>query len=275
MNKILHDEIMSQSDIDNNQAIPDVQSSEDTRRIPINKVGIRDVKFPLTVKSAGKLQATVGEYSMYVGLPHDVKGTHMSRFLEILESHVSPLSPETFPLLLTAVKEKLEAETAYITVKFPYFIHKAAPVSGIKSMMDYSVTLSGSIIGDEVSITTSVLVPVTSLCPCSKKISDYGAHNQRSHVIISVETDSEVSIEEIAAIGEAEASCELFGILKRPDEKYVTERAYENPKFVEDLLRDIAARLDADDRVTAYKVSSENFESIHNHSAYAETQKRK
>lgn len=275
MNKSNHDILISQSDLPGNDTIPDVQASVDTREIPINKVGIRDVKFPINVASGDKVQATVGDYSMYVSLPPDVKGTHMSRFVEILESSVHPISAENFPVLLEAVREKLEANSAFIEVSFPYFVPKTAPESGVTSLMDYNVSLKGSIDDNGTTVSTTVLVPATSLCPCSKKISDYGAHNQRSHLIIEAHTKAPMTIEELIRIGEEEASCEVFGILKRPDEKYVTERAYENPKFVEDLVRDIAARLNADDRVTAYKVSSENFESIHNHSAYAEIEKVK
>lgn len=256
-------------------AMPDVQASADVRQIPINKVGIKDVKFPITVSSGDHHQATVGNFSMYVGLSADLKGTHMSRFIEILEAQVSPISADNFSLLLAAVLEKLEAETAFIEVTFPYFIHKTAPESGVKSMMDYEVKITGDISSEGSTVRTDVLVPVTSLCPCSKKISQYGAHNQRSHLHLEVQTADVMPLEDIIRIAEDEASCELYGILKRVDEKHVTERAYENPKFVEDLVRDIAARLNQDDRVTAYKVSSENFESIHNHSAYAEIEKVK
>jgi len=170
---------------------------------------------------------------------------------------------------------KLEAETGHIEMNFPYFINKTAPVSGVQSLMDYDVTFIGDISGNDIITSVKVVVPVTSLCPCSKKISDYGAHNQRSHVTVTARTNDFVWIEELVQLVEAEASCELFGLLKRPDEKHVTERAYDNPKFVEDMVRDVAARLNAEGRIDAYVVESENFESIHNHSAYALIEKDK
>ena len=214
-------------------------------------------------------------FNMYVGLPHNFKGTHMSRFVEILNGHEREISVENFPAMLRDMVVKLEAETGHIEMSFPYFINKAAPISGVESLMDYEVTLIGDIANGKVSTSVKVVVPVTSLCPCSKKISAYGAHNQRSHVTVTARTNDFVWIEELVALVEAEASCELFGLLKRPDEKYVTERAYDNPKFVEDMVRDVAARLNAERRIEAYIVESENFESIHNHSAYALIEKDK
>jgi GTP cyclohydrolase I len=193
----------------------------------------------------------------------------MSRFVEILNSHEREISVENFPAMLRDMVEKLEAHSGHIEMNFPYFINKAAPVSGVQSLMDYDVTLIGDICNGEIVSTIKVVVPVTSLCPCSKKISERGAHNQRSHVTVSVRLNDHLWIEEVVQLVESEASCELFGLLKRPDEKFVTERAYDNPKFVEDMVRDVAARLNAEARVDAYVVESENFESIHNHSAYA------
>lgn len=250
--------------------IADVQSSADTRQIAINKVGIKSIRHPIKVqdKSTG-VQHTVAMFNMYVGLPHNFKGTHMSRFVEILNSHEREISVENFPVMLRDMLVKLEAETGHIEMNFPYFINKTAPVSGVQSLMDYDVTLIGDISNDEIVTATKVVVPVTSLCPCSKKISERGAHNQRSHVTVTARTNDFMWIEELVQLVEAEASCELFGLLKRPDEKYVTERAYDNPKFVEDMVRDVAARLNAEARIDAYIVESENFESIHNHSAYA------
>ncbi len=256
--------------------IADVQSSADTRHIAINKVGIKAIRHPVMVqdKSAG-IQHTIAMFNMYVGLPHNFKGTHMSRFVEILNSHDREISVESFPVMLRDMLIKLEAETGHIEMNFPYFINKTAPISGVQSLMDYDVTFIGDISGDEIVTSVRVVVPVTSLCPCSKKISDYGAHNQRSHVTVTARTNDFVWIEELVQLVEAEASCELFGLLKRPDEKFVTERAYDNPKFVEDMVRDVAARLNAEGRIDAYVVESENFESIHNHSAYALIEKDK
>jgi GTP cyclohydrolase IB len=218
---------------------------------------------------AASVQHTVAMFNMYVGLPHHFKGTHMSRFLEILEAHEREITVETFQQMLREMVERLEAEEGHIEMSFPYFIEKKAPVSGVRSLMDYEVTFTGEIRKGIQSFTMKVVVPVTSLCPCSKKISERGAHNQRSHVTVTARTNEFVWIEEIVDLAEKQASCELYGLLKRPDEKYVTERAYDNPKFVEDLVRDVAAVLNLDERIDAYVVESENFESIHNHSAYA------
>lgn len=250
--------------------IADVQSSPDTRRIAIDRVGIKAIRHPVIVadKSDG-VQHTIAVFNMYVNLPHNFKGTHMSRFVEILNSHEREISVESFQTILREMTAKLETDSGHIEMTFPYFINKSAPVSQVRSLLDYEVTFIGEIKNGEYFFTMKVLVPVTSLCPCSKKISDYGAHNQRSHVTISVRTNSFVWIEDIIRIAETNASCELYGLLKRPDEKYVTEKAYDNPKFVEDIVRDIAEVLNRDDRIDAYVVESENFESIHNHSAYA------
>lgn len=256
--------------------IEDVQSSADTRRIPINKVGIKDIRHPVRVRdrSEGE-QYTVASFNMYVNLPHNFKGTHMSRFVEILNNHEREISVQSFKEMLAEMADKLEAESGHIEMAFPYFINKKAPVSGVQSLMDYNVSFIGEVHNGEVQMILKVVVPVTSLCPCSKKISDYGAHNQRSHVTVTARIDEFVWVEELIEMVESEASCELYGLLKRPDEKSVTERAYDNPKFVEDMVRDVAARLNADKRVSYYVVESENFESIHNHSAYALIEKNK
>jgi GTP cyclohydrolase I len=206
---------------------------------------------------------------MYVGLPHHFKGTHMSRFVEILNAHEREISVDSFKAMLREMVERLEAESGHVEMTFPYFVNKSAPVSGVQSLIDYDVTFVGEIERGRQTFTMKVVVPVTSLCPCSKEISEYGAHNQRSHVTINARTKGFVWIEDLIGYAEYEASCQLYGLLKRPDEKYVTERAYDNPKFVEDMVRDVAARLNADDRIEWYVVESENFESIHNHSAYA------
>jgi GTP cyclohydrolase I len=253
-----------------NPEIPDVQGSADKRNIAINKVGIKDIRHPVIVKdrSDGQ-QHTVATFNMYVYLPHHFKGTHMSRFVKILNDHEKEISVASFKDMLQEMSELLEAESGHIEMHFPYFVNKKAPVSGVESLLDYNVSLIGEIKDGKTQTRTKVEVPVTSLCPCSKSISDRGAHNQRSHVTVSVRTQGFMWIEEIIEIVEKQASCELFGLLKRPDEKYVTERAYDNPKFVEDMVRDVAGKLNEDERIRAYTLESENFESIHNHSAYA------
>ena len=260
----------AQNEKNNNPVIADVQNLADTRQIAINRVGIKSIRHPVRVLDrSGGVQHTVAIFNMYVSLPHNFKGTHMSRFVEILNTREREISVENFPAMLREMARKLEAETGHIEMNFPYFINKAAPVSGVQSVIDYDVTLIGEICHGEIASTVKVVVPVTSLCPCSKKISERGAHNQRSHVTVTARLNKLVWIEEIVQLVESEASCELYGLLKRPDEKFVTERAYDNPKFVEDMVRDVAARLKAEDRIHSYIVESENFESIHNHSAYA------
>lgn len=250
--------------------IADVQSSLDTRQIAIDRVGIKAIRHPVRVADkGGGVQHTVAMFNMYVNLPHNFKGTHMSRFVEILNSHEREISVESFEDILRAMVTRLESDSGHIEMTFPYFVNKSAPISGVQSLLDYEVTFIGEVKQGEYRFTMKVVVPVTSLCPCSKKISDYGAHNQRSHVTVAVRTNSFVWIEDVIKIAEEQASCELYGLLKRPDEKYVTERAYDNPKFVEDIVRDVAEVLNHDDRIDAYVVESENFESIHNHSAYA------
>ena len=256
--------------MDATHPIADVQSSADTRRIPINKVGIKDIRHPVRVKdrSQGE-QHTIATFNMYVNLPHNFKGTHMSRFVEILNHYEREISVESFDTMLREMTERLEADAGHIEMTFPYFVDKPAPVSKVNSLMDYQVTFLGEFKNGATQLAIKVIVPVTSLCPCSREISERGAHNQRSHVTVTVRTSGFVWIEDIIDIVESEASCQLYGLLKRPDEKYVTERAYDNPKFVEDMVRDVAARFNAHPQITGYIVESENFESIHNHSAYA------
>lgn len=250
--------------------IPDVQGTPDTRQLAIDKVGIKDIRHPAKVMDrSGGVQHTVANFNMYVHLPHNFKGTHMSRFVEILSSGDREISVESFEPLVREMVGRLEAESGYVEMRFPYFVSKKAPVSGVESLLDYEVTFIGEVRQGTWRFQMKVLVPVTSLCPCSKNISDYGAHNQRSHVTVTVETRDFVWIEDVIQTVEAQASCELYGLLKRPDEKYVTERAYDNPKFVEDMVRDVATALKADHRIGRFVVESENFESIHNHSAYA------
>ena len=255
----------------NKSSLPDTQGLEDTRNLPINKVGIKDILHPMVIKQrSGKEQTTVANFNMYVNLPHNLKGTHMSRFVHILNNHEDHITVDTFKTMITEMLVLLEAESGHVEMQFPYFINKTAPASKVKSLLDYTVTFIGEIEKGVSNLKVKVLVPVTSLCPCSKKISAYGAHNQRSHVTVTVSIKDFIWIEEIIDIVEKEASSELYALLKRPDEKHVTELAYDNPKFVEDMVRDIAGHFTNDDRVSEYTVESENFESIHNHSAYAQ-----
>jgi GTP cyclohydrolase I len=255
--------------------LPDVQATPDQRQLAIQKVGIKGLRHPLAIADeGGAAQHTIATVAMTVGLPPELKGTHMSRFVELLEAKRATLVPSMLPALLDDMLGRLEATSGMIELRFPWFIAKAAPVSGVESLLDYDVTLrvEGRRDSDR-ALTIAVTAPVTSLCPCSKEISAYGAHNQRSLITISARLRpgaEAIPIAALARIAETEASCEVFGLLKRPDEKWVTERAYDNPKFVEDLVRDIALRLQRDGRIAEWSVASENFESIHNHSAYAE-----
>ena len=252
--------------------IEDVHNRLDTRKIAIDHVGIKSIKHPIgVVNRDGSIQNSIGEFNMYVNLPHDQKGTHMSRFNEVLNQQLNQINLATIGDVVAKMTRRLEAHSGYIEVTLPFFVRKKAPISQLESLLDYQVSLvvqwqeeSG-----EADILLSVVVPVTSLCPCSKKIADYGAHNQRSHVTVSVRMREELWIEDIIDLIEREASCEIYGLLKRNDEKEVTERAYNNPKFVEDIVRDIANDLNNDERISYYQVETENFESIHNHSAYA------
>jgi GTP cyclohydrolase I len=256
--------------------IEDVQGRADTRRIPIDRVGIKDIYHPVRVKDrSGGEQHTIANFNMYVHLPHNFKGTHMSRFVEILNEREREISVESFNAMLSDMTKRLNSEAGHLEMTFPYFVMKRAPVTGVQSLLDYRATLAAEIKDGQIETWLKVLVPVTSLCPCSKQISDYGAHNQRSHLTLAARISEHVWLEELVDIAESEGSCELYGILKRPDEKFVTERAYDNPKFVEDIVRDIATRLNADERIREYVIEAENFESIHNHSAYARIARNK
>jgi len=250
-------------------AILDVQGLADARQVAIDQVGIKGICYPIVIRDAVGEQRTVATLNMSVNLPHHQKGTHMSRFIEILENADDTLSIDSFGHLLEATADYLDASIARIEMTFPYFIKKAAPISGVTSLMNYTASLLGERRNGRTDIWLKAAVPVTSLCPCSKTISNYGAHSQRSHITIVAKIETPMWLEDLIRIAESAASCELFGILKRPDEKYVTERAYDNPKFVEDIVRDVAVALNEDERVRSYVVESENFESIHNHSAYA------
>ncbi|MCG8639758.1 MAG: GTP cyclohydrolase FolE2 [Desulfobacterales bacterium] len=249
----------------------DIQNQPDYRNIPIDKVGIKGLKYPVTVldKTAG-LQSTVAEINMYVDLPHQCKGTHMSRFIKILHLFRTQVSLESINNILDDMKKTLNAESAHIEITFPYFIEKESPETGSKGLMDYTCSITGSSgKNNHTDIVLKVAVPVTSVCPCSKEISQYGAHNQRGEVLVSSRFKKLIWIEDVVRLVESQASCDIFSVLKREDEKFVTEKAYENPKFVEDIARDVAKILMEDDNITWFSVSAENFESIHNHSAYA------
>ena len=251
-------------------AMPDVQGQHDSRRIAIENVGIRGLRIPISVGRTDQPPLhTVADVEMSVGLPHDQKGTHMSRFVDMLSAHEAPLDGATFRQFVSAVVTRLEANDARVRMRFPYFRLKHAPVSGASSSMDYEVEVIATAHDTSTTIELTVVVPVTTLCPCSRAISDYGAHNQRSHVTITAHPEADFWIEDAIAAAEQCASAELFSLLKRADEKYLTERAYDNPRFVEDLVRDVAARLQSDERVPTWRVEVENFESIHNHSAWA------
>jgi GTP cyclohydrolase I len=251
--------------------LPDIQSAADTRQLAIQRVGVKGLRYPMTVRGAdGGTVATVATLALTVALPPQVKGTHMSRFVELLESNREALTLDGLRAMCGDMLDRLDAGAGRIEVSFPYFLRKQAPISGVESLLDVDAgVVVEKLARKPLRITLKVTVPVTSLCPCSKKISDYGAHNQRSHLTLSAELRRDLTIEELVRVAEEEASCEVYGLLKRPDEKYVTERAYDNPKFVEDLVRDIALRLKGDPRIGRWTVESENFESIHNHSAYA------
>ena len=254
--------------------IPDVQSGADARQFAIDQVGIKGLRYPLLFADAdGQAQPTIADCNVYVALPDDRKGTHMSRLVALLESRSEsgqpPLTVANFQGLLDALVVLLEAPGGRIELAFPFFIRKTAPVSGVASLLDYQVRISAEIAAGRYTQTLTVAVPVTALCPCSKEIAEYGAHNQRSTVTITVRPREPIYLTELIRVAEEEGSCELYGLLKRADEKYVTERAYDNPKFVEDLVRDVATRLAADPRIEGFVVEAENFESIHNHSAYA------
>jgi GTP cyclohydrolase FolE2 len=255
-------------------SIPDTQSGSDERNLAIDQVGIRGLRYPLAFADGDAApQTTIASFGVMVALPEDRKGTHMSRLVQILEDltapGAAPLSVAGMRGLLDDLIARLDAPGGRVEIAFPWFVRKRAPVSGVASLLDYEVRLAGELADGRYTSTVTVAVPVTSLCPCSKEISEYGAHNQRSTITIAVRPREPVRVGELLRVAEDEASSELYGILKRADEKYLTERAYDNPRFVEDLVRGVAARLAADPRVAAFAVEAENFESIHNHSAFA------
>jgi len=251
----------------------DIQNQRDYRQIPIDKVGIKNIQYPITVRDRRQhIQHTVASINMYVDLPHKNKGTHMSRFVEILDILRPEVSLEKLYVVLDQMKKDLNAESAHIEVTFPYFIEKKAPVSQSPGLLNYTCRFVGS--SDpkgKLDLISEVIVPISSVCPCSKEISEVGAHNQRGEVRLSTRFKKFIWIEDMIELVESCASSEVYSVLKRVDEKYVTERGFTNPKFVEDIVRDITVLLKGDSNITWYSVSAENFESIHNHSAYAYT----
>ncbi len=250
--------------------MPDVQGSADRRQVAIDKVGVKGVTYPIRLRQRdGGEQTTVASINMYVSLPHYQKGTHMSRFLEVLNQYSAAITPDEIPAIAESIRQRLDAADAHFEAAFTYFIRKLAPVSKMPGMMDYQVTFDCSVAEGKADFVMGLKVPATSLCPCSKEISQYGAHNQRCLIEARVRFKGMLWVEDLVTTLEKSASMELFAVLKRPDEKYVTEKAYENPKFVEDIVRDLALALENDDRITWFSINSENFESIHNHNAYA------
>ena len=260
-------------------AMPDVQASRDTRNMPIDKVGVKNITYPITLKcpATGGVQHTVASVNMYVGLPHYQKGTHMSRFLEVLNEHHESVRSDQIKAICRDIMTRLEAEEAHLELEFPYFIHKQAPITKAPGMLDVRVRFEASCTATSDELLMSVRAPATSLCPCSKEISAYGAHNQRCEIEARVRfaPGKFMWIEELVELIEASASTQVFAVLKRPDEKFVTEDAYDHPKFVEDIVRDLALRLDGEPRIAWFQAHSENFESIHNHNAYAYIEKDK
>ena len=252
----------------------DIQNEHDDRQIPIQKAGIKNLLYPISVLDReNKVQHTVANVSMFVDLPHDFKGTHMSRFVEILNEQHGNISLRNLDMILKTMINRFDSTTAHLDIRFPYFIEKSAPVSGAKSLMNYQCAFLASFSRkkepDSLDLIVEVMIPVTMLCPCSKEISNHGAHNQRSWITIQVRSRERVWIEELIEIAEAEASSDLYSLLKREDEKQVTEQAYNRPRFAEDAARAIAQKLEQDPRITWFQVESENMESIHNHNAYA------
>ena len=252
----------------------DKQNERDHRELRIDKVGVRGLRFPIQIRDkARSTQNTIATIGMFVDLPKEFKGTHMSRFIEVLNAHGSIVNVENITDILHAMQKKLHADTAHLEMEFPYFMTKKAPVSKMEGLMDYTARFDATAIGSEIDFVLTVITPVTTLCPCSKAISQYGAHNQRGNVTVQLRSTKAIWIEDVIAIVESSASSELYSLLKRQDEKSVTERAYEHPVFVEDLVRNIAVMANEDPRIVWYRVEAENYESIHNHNAYAMIEK--
>lgn len=268
---------------ENPTLLEDVQNRNDERQLPIDQVGVCDLRYPITVLDRNhEKQQTIARLTLSVSLPHHFKGTHMSRFIEVLDRHRGEVTMRTVPAILAELRKRLDAEKAQITVEFPYFLERAAPVSGAKSLMEYDCSFQAEINGGHEDFVLSVRVPVTSLCPCSKAISDYGAHNQRGYLTMEVRTEKKdgkeagfVWIEELVAVAEQSASAPVYPLLKREDERHVTMQAYDNPVFVEDMVRNVAVKLKADPRVAWFRVHAVNHESIHNHGAFARIEWRR
>jgi GTP cyclohydrolase I len=253
----------------------DKQSERDHRKLDINKVGVRGLRFPIEVRDKTREhQSTVATIGMFVDLPKEFKGTHMSRFIEVLNAHGNVIHVENIEEILFALQAKLHAKTSHLEIEFPYFMTKRAPVSGKEALVDYNVRFDAEARVKKVDFMLTVKTNVTTLCPCSKAIARYGAHNQRGEVTVTLRSRSIVWIEDVIGMVEASGSSEMYALLKRVDEKSVTERAYENPVFVEDLVRNVALKLKAHRAITWWKVEAENYESIHNHNAYACIEKR-
>jgi len=251
-------------------ALQDKQSERDNRELRIDKVGVRGLRFPIQIRDKERtLQNTIATIGMYVDLPKEFKGTHMSRFVEVLNAHGSVVHVENITDILYAMQRKLKSHTAHLEMEFPFFLVKKAPVTGREGMMDYTARFDATACGREIDFVLGVQVGVTTLCPCSRAISKHGAHNQRGLVTVQIRSHKAIWIEDLIAMVESSASSELYSLLKRQDEKAVTERAYENPAFVEDVVRSVVVKLNAHQDVTWFKVEAENFESIHNHNAYA------
>ena len=257
------------------RSLSDVQLTRDTRNIPISKVGVKDISYPIVVMDKNRsFQSTIARINMYVDLPHHFKGTHMSRFVEILNHYREEIALDKMETILQRMKEKLGASSAHLEIEFPYFIEKRAPVSGARGLMEYTCTFKASL-ADRLDFVLGVKVPVTSLCPCSKELSRFGAHNQRSIMTVQVRYREFLWIEDLVELIESCGSSPVYSLLKREDEKFVTESAYENPRFVEDMVREATVRLDALEQVTWFSVEAENYESIHKHSAYAAVERDK
>lgn len=248
----------------------DTQSEPDDRQIAIDRVGVKSLRYPIQIRDKHRAtQSTIATVQLTVDLPHHHKGTHMSRFVEVLNSHGPTLHVDNIRDILEQLTQKLDSQCAHVDFEFPFFLEKAAPVTGSMGLMDYTARFNATLENGVMDFVLTVIVPVTTLCPCSKAISIHGAHNQRGEVTLAVRFAIPIWIEDLVRLVEDSASCELYSLLKRPDEKAVTERAYENPVFVEDLVRNIAMRCDQDANIRWYRVEAENFESIHNHNAYA------
>lgn len=257
-------------------SLTDTQNEPDHRRIDIDRVGVTRLRYPLRIRDkAHELQHTIATCALTVDLPHHFKGTHMSRFIEVLNDFAPELHVDNIRAILERLAERLQSERAHVEFAFPYFVAKAAPVTGAVGLIDYNVRFDATLNGGVVDFVVTVIVPVTTLCPCSRAISARGAHNQRGHVTFAIRFNKPIWIEDLVRIVEQSASSELYSLLKRPDEKAVTERAYDHPVFVEDLVRNVAQHAEAHPEITWYRVEAENFESIHNHNAYARIERRK